>query len=134
MQVRKIDRKLKACHNPLLDPDSDVFKQLAAAAEQQEQEVRDQKVSINLYQTSGGRPAVLSAVKHSVPVLWRSDDLSSATALLALAICTLNHTVSCWCKVRYLLASEHVFTAQQHRLPVCSGSRKRSKVRQQRQS
>jgi len=31
LQVRKIDRKLKACHNPLLDPDSDLFKQLAAA-------------------------------------------------------------------------------------------------------
>lgn len=44
VQVRKIDRKLKACHNPLLDPESDVYKQRAAAAEQQEQKARDQKV------------------------------------------------------------------------------------------
>ena len=46
MQVRKIDRKLKACHNPLLDPDSDVYKQRAAAAEQQEQDIRDKKVGM----------------------------------------------------------------------------------------
>ena len=45
IQVRKIDRKLKACHNPLLDPESDVYKKHAAAAEQQEQEARDQKVA-----------------------------------------------------------------------------------------
>ena len=44
MQVRKIDRKLKACHNPLLDPESDAFKQLAAAAELQERQERDRKV------------------------------------------------------------------------------------------
>ena len=46
MQVRKIDRKLKACHNPLLDPDSDVYKQRAAAAQQQEQDIRDKKVGV----------------------------------------------------------------------------------------
>ena len=44
LKVRKIDRKLKACHNPLLDPESDAFKQQAAAAQQQEQDDRDKKV------------------------------------------------------------------------------------------
>ncbi len=44
MQVRKIDRKLKACHNPLLDPDSALFKQHAAAMQQQEQDQREVKV------------------------------------------------------------------------------------------
>lgn len=44
LQVRKIDRKLKACHNPLLDPDSDAFKQQAAVDEQQERDQRDKKV------------------------------------------------------------------------------------------
>lgn len=42
-EVRKIDRKLKACHNPLLDPDSDAFKQQAAVDEQQERDQRDKK-------------------------------------------------------------------------------------------
>ena len=44
LQVRKIDRKLKACHNPLLDPDSDLFKQQAAAIQQQEHDQREKKV------------------------------------------------------------------------------------------
>ena len=44
LQVRKIDRKLKACHNPLLDPDSDLFKQQAAATQQQEHGQREMKV------------------------------------------------------------------------------------------
>jgi len=44
LQVRKIDRKLKACHNPLLDPDSDLFKQQAAATQQQEHDQREMKV------------------------------------------------------------------------------------------
>lgn len=42
-EVRKIDRKLKACHNPLLDPDSDLFKQQAAATQQQEHGQREMK-------------------------------------------------------------------------------------------
>ena len=42
--MRKIDRKLKACHNPLFDPESDIFKQQAAAAQQQVKEDRDSKV------------------------------------------------------------------------------------------
>lgn len=46
LKVRKIDRKLKACHNPLLDPDSDIFKQRAAAAQQQVKEDRDSKVDL----------------------------------------------------------------------------------------
>ena len=45
-KVRKIDRKLKACHNPLLDPESDIFKQRAAAAQQQVKEDRDSKVDL----------------------------------------------------------------------------------------
>ncbi len=48
LQVRKIDRKLKACHNPLLDPDSDLFKQLAAATEQQEHDQREKKVRCSI--------------------------------------------------------------------------------------
>lgn len=44
LKVRKIDRKLKACHNPLLDPESDIFKQQAAAAQQQVKEDKDSKV------------------------------------------------------------------------------------------
>lgn len=44
LKVRKIDRKLKACHNPLLDPESDIFKQQAAAAQQQLQEHKESKV------------------------------------------------------------------------------------------
>lgn len=46
LQVRKIDRKLKACHNPLLDPESEIFKQQAAAAKQQVKEDRDSKVDL----------------------------------------------------------------------------------------
>lgn len=42
-EVRKIDRKLKACHNPLTNPDSDAYKEQAAAAEQQKREERDLK-------------------------------------------------------------------------------------------
>ncbi|KAL3139883.1 hypothetical protein ABBQ38_004177 [Trebouxia sp. C0009 RCD-2024] len=42
-EVRKIDRKLKACHNLLLDPESDIYKQKAAAAQQQLKEDRDSK-------------------------------------------------------------------------------------------
>ena len=44
LKVRKIDRKLKACHNLLLDPESDLYKQKAAAAQQQLKEDRDSKV------------------------------------------------------------------------------------------
>lgn len=46
LKVRKIDRKLKACHNPFLDPESDIFKQRAAAAQQQAKEDRDSKVNL----------------------------------------------------------------------------------------
>ena len=46
LKVRKIDRKLKACHNLLLDPESDIFKQQAAAAQQQVREDRDSKVQL----------------------------------------------------------------------------------------
>lgn len=46
LKVRKIDRKLKACHNPLLDPESDIFKQQAAAAQKQVKEDRESKVRL----------------------------------------------------------------------------------------
>ena len=45
LQVRKIDRKLKACHNLLLDPTSAVYKARKAAKEQEDRQHREQKVT-----------------------------------------------------------------------------------------
>ena len=44
LQAAKIDRKLKLCHNLLLDPDSDAFEQQDALKQQQAQKQRQAKV------------------------------------------------------------------------------------------
>jgi len=52
-QVRRIDRRLKACHNPLLDPASDAFREQQAAAERAAADARQRKVQ------HGAPPCVL---------------------------------------------------------------------------
>lgn len=42
-QVRRIDRRLKACHNPLLDPSSAAFQAEEAAREQAAAAARQRK-------------------------------------------------------------------------------------------
>lgn len=45
LQVKKIDRKLKLCHNPLLDPSSKEFQKAAAEKREREAEAKARKVS-----------------------------------------------------------------------------------------
>ena len=68
LKVRKIDRKLKACHNPLLDPESDIFKQQAAAAQQQVKEDRESKVQPRQMPFAGimQQPAFWNMLMHAV--------------------------------------------------------------------
>ncbi len=46
VQFKKIDKRLKACHNALLDPDSQAFKDAAAAKANREAEKRRIKVGL----------------------------------------------------------------------------------------
>jgi len=47
LQVRKIDRKLTSCHNPLLDPASSQFQK--AATEQQERKAKAKAEKVRLH-------------------------------------------------------------------------------------
>ena len=47
-QVRRIDRRLKACHNPLLDPTSAAFRAEEAAREQAAADARQRKARPHL--------------------------------------------------------------------------------------
>lgn len=47
LQIRKIDKRLKACHNLLLDPDSQAHKDAAAAKASREADKRRKKVCLS---------------------------------------------------------------------------------------
>ena len=81
--MRKIDRKLKACHNPLTDPDSDAYKEQAAAAEQQQREERDLKVGRwhHFYSIVSGRYSCISCVNHDIISGTFSERLVRTAAL-----------------------------------------------------
>ena len=63
LQVKKIDRKLKLCHNPLLDPSSTEFQKAAAEKLEREAEAKACKVS-----TSETHSGVATNLAHRLPL------------------------------------------------------------------